>query len=620
MGPGDVSSRETVSPIVAPPSVQFSRGDCEIFERYPQKVPWKPENVPPADQAVFKDIRNRLKQLAGWLADAAHVGIPLRPFASLYEQMGRSQTDLWCCVYPDGAPNKSYTLQVALIVSAGGAEVCLCLGAGESSLRGVKLAAAEQSLQQLRVRLASVPSTVVQALERAVAGNYSYRKSWRQPAGTDDFAALADWLAYAASPGGARASISRNFDVEELERLGSGVGSVLLDLAEAAGPLLEHCFSGEPTPPVPESSGTDAAARVRSAFDADSLERLATDGPHRLEIDRPVYRAIAAAILSGKHVILTGPPGTAKTTLAELTCQLAREARLCSGYTLTTATADWTTYETIGGLRPAESGTALEFREGLFLEAARWLIVDELNRSNFDRAFGQLFTVLSGQSVVLPYEEAKRGRRLVLAPEGTEAGYNAEQYAVLRICKSWRIVATMNVFDKSLLFEMSFALMRRFAFIEVASPSEAAFARVWGRELSGLPDEPIAAIGGLLTALLELRAVKDIGPAVFIDMARFSRRYIERGPAPSGQELAFQLFYSYLLPQFEGISNPLGQVLFKKVGRLVGDQYRERLRTTLTDVLGLVLPSTQPQAENEEVYSGVQTDIGEDGYSPPDTG
>jgi MoxR-like ATPase len=462
----------------------------------------------------------------------------------------------------------------------------------------------------------------VQALERAVAGNYSYRKSWRQPAGTDDFAALTDWLAYAASPYGARASISRNLDVEELEQLGSGVGSVLLDLAEAAAPLLERCFPGEAPPPGPESGGMDADAMVRSAFDADSLERLATDEPHRLEIDRPVYRAIVAAILSGKHVILTGPPGTAKTTLAELTCQLANDARLCSGYTLTTATADWTTYETIGGLRPAESGTALEFREGLFLEAAkaeRWLIVDELNRSNFDRAFGQLFTVLSGQSVVLPYEEAKRGRRLVLAPEGTEAGYNDDQYAVLRISKSWRIVATMNVFDKSLLFEMSFALMRRFAFIEVASPSEAAFARVWGRELSGLPDESIAAIGGLLTALLELRAVKDIGPAVFIDMARFSRQYIERGPAPSGQELAFQLFYSYLLPQFEGISNPLGQVLFKKVGRLVGDQYRERLRTTLTDVLGLVLPSTQPQAE-DEVYSDVQADIGEDGYSPPDTG
>ena len=33
----------------------------------------------------------------------------------------------------------------------------------------------------------------------------------------------------------------------------------------------------------------------------------------------------------------------------------------------------------------------------------------------------------------------------------------------------------MNVFDKSLLFEMSFALMRRFAFIEVPSPSHEMF-------------------------------------------------------------------------------------------------------------------------------------------------
>ena len=42
---------------------------------------------------------------------------------------------------------------------------------------------------------------------------------------------------------------------------------------------------------------------------------------------------------------------------------------------------------------------------------------------------------------------------------------------VLEIPQSWRIIATMNVFDKTLLFEMSFALMRRFAFVEVPSPS-----------------------------------------------------------------------------------------------------------------------------------------------------
>jgi len=31
------------------------------------------------------------------------------------------------------------------------------------------------------------------------------------------------------------------------------------------------------------------------------------------------------------------------------------------------------------------------------------LVIDELNRADIDKAFGQLFTVLSGQSVQLPY-------------------------------------------------------------------------------------------------------------------------------------------------------------------------------------------------------------------------
>lgn len=312
-------------------------------------------------------------------------------------------------------------------------------------------------------------------------------------------------------------------------------------------------------------------------------------------------------------MILTGPPGTAKTTLAELTCVLASSAELCSGYTLTTATSDWTTYDTIGGLRPNGSGNALEFREGLFLEAARagrWLVVDELNRSNFDRAFGQLFTVLSGQSVVLPYEDPANGRRIALIPEGAAGRYDAADYALLRIRRSWRIVATMNVFDKSLLFEMSFALMRRFAFIEVPSPSAAVFATLWRRELDGLPEKRIVETEHVLTGLLELRSVKDIGPAVFIDMARFSREYIGHDMPGSAQELTFQLFYSYLLPQFEGVTRLQGLDLFRKARRLVGSQHGDRLRSTLTDVLGVELP-TSPLPADDESDRDLQADSDE---------
>jgi hypothetical protein len=65
-----------------------------------------------------------------------------------------------------------------------------------------------------------------------------------------------------------------------------------------------------------------------------------------LQVDESVYAAIIAAVHSGKHVILTGPPGTAKTTLAQAIADAATEAGISGGTLMTTATADWTTYET----------------------------------------------------------------------------------------------------------------------------------------------------------------------------------------------------------------------------------------------------------------------------------
>jgi MoxR-like ATPase len=317
-----------------------------------------------------------------------------------------------------------------------------------------------------------------------------------------------------------------------------------------------------------------------------------------LTLPPELYQQLVAALESGKHVILTGPPGTAKTTLAQAVADSAKRSGRAAGYVLTTATADWTTFETIGGLRPTSSGE-LQFEEGHFLKAIRtnnWLVIDELNRSNFDRAFGQLFTVLSGQAVVLPYYRPglTPPRPLVLVPDG--ADIPIEQADVLSIPQSWRVIATMNVFDKTLLFEMSFALMRRFAFIEVPSPSPAVFEALIERETAGDTDA-----ADLAKRLLALRELKDLGPAVFMDLSRYLRERLALEPAADQGQLLFEGFYAYLLPQFEGVDDAAGADLFKKVGQLVGASRRERLRRTLNEVLGLDIQPPQAAADEDVV-------------------
>lgn len=362
--------------------------------------------------------------------------------------------------------------------------------------------------------------------------------------------------------------------------------------------------------PVPKAAGAPAGwnwqhsiARIsQEAFDRllhlgsgqqEHVEPLTVAGlraactARGLLLDDAVLAALVGALESGKNVVLTGPPGTAKTTLAVLVARLATQAGHCTGHTLTTATADWSTYDTIGGLAPQANGTLL-FRYGLFLQALddqRWLIVDELNRSNFDRAFGPLFTVLAGEDAVLQHQHRDSKRTVRVRHEGTAA---EERYHDVVVPSRWRMIATINNFDKSLLFEMSFALMRRFAFVEVPAPPDAQYLELIDRELDGEANDVAGPARQAVAALLPLRAVKEIGPAIYIDAVRMARSMLLGSDLPA-DKVTLQVFYALLLPQFEGIEEPQGQRLLRTVSKAVGPQQASQARRVLREVLGLDL-------------------------------
>ena len=180
-----------------------------------------------------------------------------------------------------------------------------------------------------------------------------------------------------------------------------------------------------------------------------------------------------------QQLILYGPPGTGKTYLAE---RLARYLVDGGGFSeLVQFHASYAYEDFVQGIRPrvVEGALHYELAAGHFLrfcDKARQagekpcvLIIDEINRANLARVFGELMYLLE-----------YRDRPIALAGGGPEFSIPANVY----------LIGTMNTADRSIAL-VDQAMRRRFSFIRLR-PNYQLLATYLGNR--GLPADKLVAL------------------------------------------------------------------------------------------------------------------------------
>ena len=175
------------------------------------------------------------------------------------------------------------------------------------------------------------------------------------------------------------------------------------------------------------------------------------------------YTTLVGLMTRKRNVILLGAPGVGKTFAAKRLAYSMMGVMDSSRVKTVQFHQSYTYEDFIEGFRPSVSGTGFEIKKGVFYNFCKeaendsendyFFIIDEINRGNLSKIFGELFTLI---------EADKRGKRKM------ELLYSSDNFSVPKfsVPKNVYIIGMMNTADRSLAM-IDYALRRRFAFFEM---------------------------------------------------------------------------------------------------------------------------------------------------------